>query len=140
MRKKFKNLFDKIKTCAILRIRQDKTTLKERILIMSYKVGGYSFDFSRKFSYKRMTTESKTYKALCFIKYNPCCTKRTVQKFLYGEFKYGSYSSSVWTNLLADKLIFKTVAMINGRKTVGYAISPLGDAYIDYINRKCYCI
>ena len=100
----------------------------------------YSFNFTNKFSYKNMTIESKTYKTLCYIKYNPTCTKKDVQRFIYGEIKYASYSSSVWTNILADKLIFKTVAMVDGKKTVGYCISPIGEAYIDAINRKHYCL
>ena len=99
------------------------------------KVNGYEFGLScTKATYKRMSVNSRTYQALCFIKYNPNCKRKEVQQFVYGEPKYTAYSSFVFKNLLADNLIEK----IGKGKNVVYRILPLGEGYIDYFNRKHY--
>lgn len=103
----------------------------------SFDVNGYKFGLCCvKATYKKMNINSQTYKALCFIKYNANCTKRVVQQFIYGEVKYPSYGCFVWKNLLADNLIEK-----HGKgKNTTYIITSIGEAYIDYINRKNYCL
>lgn len=89
-----------------------------------------------KASYKRMNINSQTYKTLCYIKYNHQCTKKDVQRFIYGQPKYSSFGQFTWKNLLSDNLIEK---IGNGNK-ITYIITPLGEAMIDYINRKHYKI
>lgn len=102
-----------------------------------FEVNGYTFGLScTKASYKRMTIDSKTYKALCFIKYNHYCSRKQVQQFVYGESKYSAYGCFTWKNLLADKLIEKCGKGKNTR----YIITPIGESYIDYINRKHFSI
>lgn len=99
------------------------------------KKNGYVFGACcTKASYDKMNIESKTYQTLNFIKYNPFCTKKDVQVFLYGKSKYSSYGSFVWKNLLADGLIYKHR---KGNSFI-YSISTIGEGYIDYINRNHY--
>ena len=99
------------------------------------KFNGYEFGLScTKATYKRISVNSRTYQALCFIKYNPNCKRKSVQQFVYGEPKYTSYSCFVFKNLLADNLIEKVG---NGRN-VAYHITPIGEGYIDYFNRNHY--
>jgi hypothetical protein len=98
-------------------------------------INGYHFGLCcAKAKYNKMNLNSKTYQTLCFIKYNPWCHKSDVQKFVYGEKKYSSYGSFVWKNILADGLVSKSGSGNNIR----YLITPLGESYIDYINRNSY--
>lgn len=95
----------------------------------------YVFDeFCKKANYRKMKLNSKTYLTLNFIKYNPYCTKKEVQKFIYGEEKYSSYSQFTWKNILEDNLVNKSK---KGTKTV-YYITTIGECYIDFINKNNY--
>ena len=87
-------------------------------------------------TYKRMNIHSQTFKVLNYIKYNNNCTKKDVQKFVYNAPKYPSHCQFIWKNLLEDNLIEK----IGSGNKITYIITPLGEAMIDYINRKHYKI
>jgi hypothetical protein len=102
---------------------------------VSFEVNGYKFGLCcTKASYKKMDINSKTYKALCFIKYNHYCSRKQVQQFVYGESKYSDEQS--WRDIFSHKLSEKMRIRGMNREILSYETGISVVSIGKYLNGK----
>ena len=99
-------------------------------------VNGYHFGIcnTKKANYKKMTPYSKTILALIYLTNRPNVERKEVNCFIHGEDKYSQYSSFIWKNILADKLVEKK----RSGNTFIYNITEKGKNFLNEFLKDFY--